>query len=145
MVLTIHLDDNDLSALLKSLAFGPYPLVTSSGKKDTISKSDTFSYNKDFEAPNVKLRIPPPTIDQTSEEQKVEKKVLVNRQHQLEAAIVRIMKAKKTLSHTDLMNEIFKEVNYPVEVKRHDPKKKKKKTLTISPFRRTILKRELSH
>lgn len=35
---------------------------------------------------------------------------------QLEAAIVRIMKSKKSLSHGDLMKELFQQVKFPLDV-----------------------------
>lgn len=103
-------------ALLKSLSSKPYELLTNGGK-EKISKSDQFSINESFESQHTKIKMPPATVEQTAEEQKdVEKKVQIDRQNQLDAAIVRIMKAKKTLAHNDLLNEIFKEVNYPVDV-----------------------------
>jgi cullin-4 len=71
----------------------------------------------DYQSNNVRLRIPAASFEQAVEEEKgVEQKVHINRQHQLEAAIVRIMKSKRTLSHTVLVNEIFTQLKYPVDV-----------------------------
>lgn len=112
---------NDLIGLLTSLCTGPYKLIintSSTSSKDPVTPTDSFAYNFDFESANQKVRIPPAaSIEPTKDEEKdVEKKVHISRQHQLEAAIVRIMKAKKTSTHNALVDELFKELKYPVQV-----------------------------
>ena len=98
--------------LLASVSTGNFKLIVN----DT---GDKYRYNEAFESEAVKLRVPPASIEQTTEETKdVEQKVHINRQHQLEAAIVRIMKAKKNMSHTALMSQLFNELKYPLEVKK---------------------------
>lgn len=39
-----------------------------------------------------------------------------DRQYQLDAAAVRIMKARKTMLHNALVNEIYEKVNFPASV-----------------------------
>ncbi|KAI7897480.1 cullin 4 [Cokeromyces recurvatus] len=111
------LENKDLSSLLASLSTETYPLIKkTTSTTSTITPQDSFQYNLEFESPNVRIRIPAAVFEQATDEHKeVEEKVQVNRKHQLEAAIVRIMKAKKTLSHSALINEIFTQMKYPVD------------------------------
>ena len=45
-----------------------------------------------------------------------QERVNQDRQYQLDAAAVRIMKARKTLQHTALMSEIYDKINFPASV-----------------------------
>lgn len=40
-----------------------------------------------------------------------------DRQYQIDAAIVRIMKMRKTLSHNLLISELYKQLSFPVKVR----------------------------
>lgn len=42
-----------------------------------------------------------------------------DRQYQIDAAIVRIMKMRKTLSHNLLISELYKLLSFPVKVSDH--------------------------
>lgn len=51
------------------------------------------------------------------EEQKAtEERVFQDRQYQIDAAIVRIMKMRKSLSHTLLITELYNQLKFPVKV-----------------------------
>lgn len=39
-----------------------------------------------------------------------------DRQYQIDAAVVRIMKMRKTLSHNLLISELYKQLSFPVKV-----------------------------
>ena len=43
-----------------------------------------------------------------------EQSVFQDRQYQVDAAVVRVMKARKSLSHTLLISELFKMLKFPV-------------------------------
>lgn len=107
-----NLDMKELSRLITSLATGVYNLLVD----DTIHGIKGFKFNESFKHSANKLRIPPAVLDQAVEEQKVEEKVFKNRQHQVDAAIVRIMKNQKTLTHNALMAEVLAQLVYPVDV-----------------------------
>ena len=42
--------------------------------------------------------------------------MLQDRQYQVDAAIVRIMKSRKTLSHTLLVSELFGQLKFPIKM-----------------------------
>ena len=53
---------------------------------------------------------------QAEEQVKTEESVMKDRQYQIDAAIVRIMKARKVLSGKELRDELFKQLKFPVTV-----------------------------
>lgn len=53
---------------------------------------------------------------QTEEQKATEERVFQDRQYQIDAAIVRIMKMRKTLSHNLLITELFNQLTFPVKV-----------------------------
>lgn len=57
---------------------------------------------------------------QTEEQKATEERVYQDRQYQIDAAIVRIMKMRKTLSHNLLISELYKQLTFPVKVTNHD-------------------------
>jgi len=55
-------------------------------------------------------------IPQNEEQKATEERVFQDRQYQIDAAIVRIMKMRKTLSHNLLITELFNQLTFPVKV-----------------------------
>lgn len=53
---------------------------------------------------------------QTEEQKATEERVFQDRQYQIDAAIVRIMKMRKTLGHNLLITELYKQLKFPVKV-----------------------------
>jgi hypothetical protein len=45
--------------------------------------------------------------------------VFQDRQYQVDAAIVRIMKTRKTLTHSQLISELYQQLKFPVKVRMH--------------------------
>lgn len=54
---------------------------------------------------------------QTEEQKATEERVYQDRQYQIDAAIVRIMKMRKTLSHNLLISELYIQLKFPVKVR----------------------------
>ena len=62
------------------------------------------------------LFLPQIQLKETNDEQKAtEERVFQDRQYQIDAAIVRIMKMRKTLSHNLLLTELYNQLKFPVK------------------------------
>lgn len=55
-------------------------------------------------------------FSQTEEQKATEERVFQDRQYQIDAAIVRVMKMRKTLGHNLLITELYKQLKFPVKV-----------------------------
>lgn len=53
---------------------------------------------------------------QQEEQESTTERVFTDRVCQVDAAIVRIMKMRKTLPHTQLLTELFEQLKFPVKV-----------------------------
>ena len=53
---------------------------------------------------------------QQEENTSTTERVFQDRQYQVDAAVVRIMKTRKTLSHNLLISELFNQLKFPVKV-----------------------------
>lgn len=111
------LDATEVSNTLHSLVSGKHsPLVKRSSGND-ISASTEFSINPNFKGPDgaiIKIRaVQAPEVDKASE---VREEVNSNRLQYIDAALVRLMKAKRTLDQTSLIAEAKRELRFPVEI-----------------------------
>uniref|UniRef100_A0A0G4FCL8 Cullin family profile domain-containing protein n=1 Tax=Chromera velia CCMP2878 TaxID=1169474 RepID=A0A0G4FCL8_9ALVE len=77
-------------------------------EKQTISSSDSFELNTAFSCPNRKIKIPSPATEESHARERVEE----DRSIAIEAAVVRIMKARKTLSHQQLVTETLQQLSF---------------------------------
>ncbi len=55
-------------------------------------------------------------FSQVEEQASTTERVFQDRQYQIDAAIVRIMKMRKTLSRNLLMSEVYNQLKFPVKV-----------------------------
>lgn len=78
------LDDKELKRVLQSLSCGKHKLLIKNPASDTVTDNDTFTYNNDFTASAVRLKINSLQQEQSVEERKeTQTKVLVDRQYQV--------------------------------------------------------------
>lgn len=76
-----------------------------------ISDSDTFAYNLDFKSAHVRVKIGVNPKKETDEElKKTRKRIEAERIPVIEAAIVRIMKARKQMTSVELMDQVVKQL-----------------------------------
>lgn len=76
----------------------------------TTKDTDVFTWNKGFKCNHFKIRVGTLVVKETVEEQKeTREKIEQDRKPQIEAAIVRIMKSRKTLHHSSLMDEVVRQ------------------------------------
>ncbi|TMS17459.1 Cullin-4B [Larimichthys crocea] len=77
---------------------------------------DKFSCNDDFKHKLFRIKINQIQMKETVEEQaSTTERVFQDRQYQIDAAIVRIMKMRKTLSHNLLMSEVYNQLKFPCQ------------------------------
>jgi cullin 4 len=82
-----------------------------------VNPTDEFDFNGLFEHPLYRIKINQIQHKETVEENKdTTERVFADRQYQVDAAIVRIMKTRKRLSHTLLIAELFEQLKFPVKV-----------------------------
>ncbi|KAL4955545.1 Cullin [Aspergillus filifer] len=112
-----NIPDNDLIRNLQSLAVAPKTRVL---KKDPMSKdvkpTDKFFFNNDFSSPFMKVRIGVVSgsankVENQDQRKETEKKMNEERGGSIEAAIVRIMKQRKKLIHSNLISEVLSQLS----------------------------------
>ncbi|BDD61097.1 hypothetical protein MAP00_006170 [Monascus purpureus] len=112
-----RIPDHDLIRNLQSLAVAPKTRVL---KKEPMSKdvkpTDRFFFNKDFQSMFTKVRIGVVSggankVENTDQRKETEKRMNEERGGSIEAAIVRIMKQRKRLVHSQLMTEVLSQLS----------------------------------
>jgi len=94
--------------ILHSLACAKFKILTKSPPGSTIGSNDTFTYNPDFSNPATKnLKVPMPSLEESHNKVKME----LDRKNMIDACLVRIMKARKTLSFEDLIAQTLHQVS----------------------------------
>lgn len=83
--------------------------MTKHPKGKEVSDTDSFSVNLGFEHPKYRVKINQVQLKETKEENKeTHMRVAEDRNFECQAAIVRVMKSKKTISHSALVAEVIK-------------------------------------
>lgn len=108
------MEDATVARTLQSLIQGAAPVLLHRGRGDRrIRPADSFSYNAAFENKMFRVRINQVQAKETKQEQKeTQERVLVDRNFAVDATIVRVMKARKTLSHQALMSETIEQLKF---------------------------------
>ncbi|GMF25970.1 unnamed protein product [Phytophthora fragariaefolia] len=105
---SLNLTVDVVKRIMHSLSCGKYKLLTKTPAGKTISISDQFAVNQTFASPMRKLRIPMASLEESHSQKNVEE----DRSIAIEAAIVRIMKARKTLQHQQLISEVLSQLAF---------------------------------
>ncbi|KAG0038872.1 Cullin-4, partial [Gryganskiella cystojenkinii] len=106
----------ELNRTLQSLACGKHRVLIKHPKSKDVSETDEFSFNKDFTAPLTRIKINAIQLKETAEENaSTNERIFQDRQFQVDAAIVRIMKTRKQISHTQLFSELFDQLKFAIK------------------------------
>uniref|UniRef100_A0A4W6FSY3 Cullin 4B n=1 Tax=Lates calcarifer TaxID=8187 RepID=A0A4W6FSY3_LATCA len=144
--LATGIEDSELRRTLQSLACGKARVLTKIPKSKDVEDGDKFSCNDDFKHKLFRIKINQIQMKETvqlssysrfpnfnivgvlgndlnlrllpqvEEQASTTERVFQDRQYQIDAAIVRIMKMRKTLSHNLLMSEVYNQLKFPVKV-----------------------------
>jgi cullin 1 len=104
----LNLEEAVLKPLMHSLSCGKFKVLTKTPASSTIRTTDSFTANPKFTSNMRKIRIPMASLDASHSNKKVEE----DRSIAIEAAIVRIMKARKTLGHQQLIAEVLSQLAF---------------------------------
>ncbi|KLO17574.1 Cullin-domain-containing protein [Schizopora paradoxa] len=106
------LNDEELKRTLQSLACGKKKVLKKKPVGKDVNDTDEFIYNADFTDPRQKVHINSIQVKETIEESKKTQSIIEgDRKHYLDAAIVRVMKAKKNMMHQALITATIDAVN----------------------------------
>nr|ACF79942.1 unknown [Zea mays] len=110
------IEDKELRRTLQSLACGKVRVLQKIPKGRDVEDKDDFVFNEDFSAPLYRIKVNAIQMKETVEENtSTTERVFQDRQYQVDAAIVRIMKTRKVLSHTLLITELYQQLKFPVK------------------------------
>eukprot|EP00002_Diphylleia_rotans_P022276 TRINITY_DN4363_c0_g1_i3.p1 TRINITY_DN4363_c0_g1~~TRINITY_DN4363_c0_g1_i3.p1 ORF type:complete len:740 (+),score=166.52 TRINITY_DN4363_c0_g1_i3:49-2268(+) len=110
------IEEAELRRILQSLTLGKCKILTKQqkGGRD-IEDDDIFSVNDEFTSKQYRIKINNFQLKDAPEESHViTEKVAQDRQYQIDAAIVRIMKNRKVLNHNLLVSELFGQLKLPI-------------------------------
>lgn len=109
--------DTDLHRTLLSLACGKVRVLHKRPKGSSVTKGDMFVWNKGFTHPQVRIKINAIQVKESAaEDQQTTERVFMERHFEIDAAIVRILKTRRTLTHTNLISELFAQLRFPFKV-----------------------------
>ncbi|XP_033868016.1 cullin-4A-like [Acipenser ruthenus] len=110
------IEDGELRRTLQSLACGKARVLIKNPKGKDVEDGDKFIFHADFRHKLFRIKINQIQMKETIEEQvNTTERVFQDRQYQIDAAIVRIMKMRKTLSHNLLVSELYNQLKFPVK------------------------------
>lgn len=94
--------------LLATLVLSKFKILNKTGDAKAFEEGDMLSPNDGFQCQHRKIKIPPPVSEETASKERVEE----DRSIAIEAAIVRIMKMRKNLSHQQLVTEVLSQLAF---------------------------------
>jgi cullin 3 len=104
--------DDELQRHLLSLAHPKVKVLLKNPNVKAVTNKDEFIYNHEFTHQMYKVKIPLMAAEKKEVKQvEIPPGVLEARKSRVEAAIVRIMKSRKTLEHNNLIAEVVKQLS----------------------------------
>lgn len=116
---SLKMDEQVLGRTLQSLSSSKLPLLLKSPSRSEIRNTDRFVLNVDFTHPQYRIKVPnlSAKAESQDDEKSVQDVVILeveqDRQHQLDAAIVRVLKHNKIIKLVRLIEMVIEEVKFP--------------------------------
>ncbi|KAK6526876.1 hypothetical protein TWF281_010073 [Arthrobotrys megalospora] len=102
------LPDAELIRTLQSLACARVRPLTKHPKGKDVNPTDTFTVNLGFNDPKIRIKINQIQLKETKEENtQTHEQIAQDRQYETQAAIIRIMKSRKSIGHNELITEVI--------------------------------------
>ncbi|VDK76390.1 unnamed protein product [Litomosoides sigmodontis] len=114
--LATKIEKNELERTMQALACGKLRVLKKTPRGKDINASDLFAFNPECNEKLYRIRISQVQMKETAVERaQTEEEIFQDRQYQIDAAIVRIMKTRKSLAHQLLISELFNQLRFPVK------------------------------
>lgn len=111
------IDSKEVVRNLQSLANAKIRVLRKTPQSREVLPDDHFAFRADFSHKLIRIKVNTIQMKETKEEnQSTNEKVFQDRQWQIDAAIVRIMKSRKVLSHNMLMSELLEQLKFHVNM-----------------------------
>ncbi len=125
--------DAELQRTLQSLACAKFRILNKHPKGREVNHTDTFTVNVAFTDPKYRIKINQIQLKETTEENKeTHERVALDRQYETQAAIVRIMKSRKLITHANLVAEVIDQTKSRGAVEVNEIKKNIEKYVSLS-------------
>jgi cullin 1 len=108
LVERLNVDEDICKRILHSLCCAKHRVLTKEPMSKKIDKTDKFKVNESFSSNLRKVRIPMASLEDSHNPKRVEE----DRSIAIEAAVVRIMKARKTMEHALLLSEVMQQLSF---------------------------------
>ncbi|ANB13930.1 cullin CUL3 [Sugiyamaella lignohabitans] len=107
-----QLDDSTLRRTLQSLACGKVRILVKDPATREVDENDTFKVNLEFSSPVYKIKVSQIAAAEAGpkEAKKIHEDVNRDRQMEIQAAIIRLMKARKKLKHVELVQQTIDQI-----------------------------------
>jgi cullin 3 len=137
----------DLQIAVLSMAHPKVKVMRKAPNTKEVADDHKFQINPKYTNPRAKIPIPTLNIksNKPEEDDKNMEAIYRLRRHQMDAAIVRIMKARKTLKHPDLVTEVVKQLRGRFTPKPVDIKKRIANLIELEYLERDENDRQLYH
>jgi cullin 3 len=110
----------DLKRNLYTLSCAKYKILHKDPATAKFGPTDKYTFNNDFKSKLFRVKVNPMPMQNEKEREQINEKINEDRKHLIEAAIVRVMKARNKLQHNNLVSEVIKQLssrfNPPVNV-----------------------------
>lgn len=108
------IEELELKRTLLSLACGKVRVLHKKPKGPTVDSTDYFVFNENFQHRSTRLKVNAIQLKESVEENAATtEKVFQERNYQIDAVVVRIMKTRRTLQHTALITEVYQQLRFP--------------------------------